>query len=317
MDPEGVLNLFDACWFNLEIFKKQSFSSNSAIDEAVPDQEVEENTTSGPKFSSLPSILLRSKSDQLSAITSFSSDTLSPNSVLLTPHLQTILSGKEAAVQEESRKPKRFGSMKGRLVKNRGVSKSLSDLEFEELKGFMDLGFVFSEEDKESSLVEIIPGLQRLGEEKDHRNHHQQEEEGSAVKESLVPRPYLSEAWEVLGRREKENPLMNWRVPALSDEMDMKDNHKEVALTDENTPVKPTKAIRHAALHHIGREKRGSREDSGFFFEVDFPDEVTGRVGDVGIAEKVDGNIVVAYDGVSGIGLLEGVRKRHQRERRS
>ncbi|KAK2975163.1 hypothetical protein RJ640_017376 [Escallonia rubra] len=236
MDPEGILNLFDACWFNLEIFKQQSVSSNSAIDEADPDQGVEENATSGPKFSSLPSILMRSKSDQLSALTSFSSDTLSPNSVLLTPHLQTILSGKEVAVQEESRKPKRFGSMKGRLVKKRGVTKSLSDLEFEELKGFMDLGFVFSEEDKESSLVEIIPGLQRLGEEKDHRNHHQQQQEGSiTVKESLVPRPYLSEAWEVLGRREKVNPLMNWRVPALSDEMDMKDSLKWWAHTVAST----------------------------------------------------------------------------------
>ncbi|KAK3035042.1 hypothetical protein RJ639_034832 [Escallonia herrerae] len=235
MDPEGILNLFDACWFNLKIFKKQSFSSEPTIDEADPDREVEENTTSGPKFSSVPSILLRSKSDQLSAITSFNSDTLSPNSVLLTPHLQTILSGKEAAVQEESRKPKRIGSMKGRLVKNRGVSKSLSDLEFEELKGFMDLGFVFSEEDKESSLVEIIPGLQRLGEEKDHRNQPQQQEEGSTVKESLVPRPYLSEAWEVLGRREKDNPLMNWRIPALSDEMDMKDSLKWWAHTVAST----------------------------------------------------------------------------------
>ena len=33
-----------------------------------------------------------------------------------------------------------------RIKKN--FSKSLSDFEFEEFKGFMDLGFVFSEEDK-------------------------------------------------------------------------------------------------------------------------------------------------------------------------
>ncbi|CAN1142444.1 hypothetical protein LINPERPRIM_LOCUS26028 [Linum perenne] len=43
------------------------------------------------------------------------------------------------------------------------ASKSMSSLEFEELKGFMDLGFVFSEKDKESSFVSILPGLQRLG----------------------------------------------------------------------------------------------------------------------------------------------------------
>ncbi|MCL7043829.1 hypothetical protein MKW94_016938 [Papaver nudicaule] len=50
--------------------------------------------------------------------------------------------------------------------------KSLSDLEFEELKGFMDLGFVFSEEDRNSSL---IPGLQRLGNKENLITEKQQE----------------------------------------------------------------------------------------------------------------------------------------------
>ncbi|KAL5078496.1 hypothetical protein RYX36_006917, partial [Vicia faba] len=68
-------------------------------------------------------------------------------------------------------------------------SKSLSDLEFEELKGFMDLGFVFSEEDKDSNLVSIIPGLQRFGK-KD------EEQEEDVCDESMIQRPYLSEDWE-------------------------------------------------------------------------------------------------------------------------
>ncbi|CBI30714.3 unnamed protein product, partial [Vitis vinifera] len=103
--------------------------------------------------------------------------------------------------------PKRATLARGRRRK-KGMSKSLSDLEFDELKGFIDLGFVFSEGAKDSSLVSIIPGLHRLGK-KDG-------EEEKTVDESAVPRPYLSEAWEVLDRRKKENPLMNWRVPALS-----------------------------------------------------------------------------------------------------
>ncbi|KAH7533203.1 hypothetical protein FEM48_Zijuj04G0105200 [Ziziphus jujuba var. spinosa] len=51
-----------------------------------------------------------------------------------------------------------------RLPIMHGSSKSLSDLEFDELKGFMDLGFVFTEEDnKDSELVSIIPGLGCFG----------------------------------------------------------------------------------------------------------------------------------------------------------
>ena len=93
-------------------------------------------------------------------------------------------------------------------------SKSLSDLEFEELKGFMDLGFAFSEEDRNSILALVIPGLHRLG---------KKDGEEEAVDESTIPRPYLSDAWEVLDRRKRENPLINWRISALSNETDMKD----------------------------------------------------------------------------------------------
>ena len=47
--------------------------------------------------------------------------------------------------------------------KQKGFSKSLSDIEFEEFKRFMDLGFIFSKKDKNSNLASIFPMLQRLG----------------------------------------------------------------------------------------------------------------------------------------------------------
>ncbi|KAL5054674.1 hypothetical protein RYX36_035356, partial [Vicia faba] len=103
-----------------------------------------------------------------------------------------------------------------KFVKKKRESKSLSDLEFEELKGFMDLGFVFSEEDKDSNLVSIIPGLQRFGK-KD------EEQEEDVCDESMIQRPYLSEAWEV-HERKKEKPLMKWKVPAMKNEIDMKNS---------------------------------------------------------------------------------------------
>ncbi|KAK9284305.1 hypothetical protein L1049_023476 [Liquidambar formosana] len=120
-----------------------------------------------------------------------------------------------------------------RRRRKRGNSKSLSDLEFEEVKGFMDLGFVFSEEDKDSRLVSIIPGLQRLG----RKGVEDDDEKGKEVDESVVSRPYLSEAWDVLDRKEVEQPLllMDWRIPASGNKMDMKDNLRFWAHTVAST----------------------------------------------------------------------------------
>ncbi|OVA13188.1 Protein of unknown function DUF1685 [Macleaya cordata] len=119
------------------------------------------------------------------------------------------------------------------MRRNRGSSRSLSDLEFNELKGFMDLGFVFSEEDKNSStLVSIIPGLQRLGK----RESDQIDDETIIDEhEGLISRPYLSEAWDILDQRKEENPLMNWRIPALRSEIDMKDHLRFWAHTVAST----------------------------------------------------------------------------------
>lgn len=97
----------------------------------------------------------------------------------------------------------------GRGKKRNSKSKSLSELEFEELKGFMDLGFVFSEKDKDTRLVSIIPGLQRLG--KDEK-----EQVGGSV---VASRPYLSEAWEKNIREETARPI---RIRGLGNEMEIK-----------------------------------------------------------------------------------------------
>ncbi|CAL5346207.1 unnamed protein product [Camellia sinensis] len=244
MDPQEVMNLYDSYWFTLEIFKNPPQKSSS---ETNPDQQNQENKQE-PELSipSLQSIHVRSKSDQLSSMTSFDSDFLSPNSVLFTPNLQTILSGKETTYEEpttqlhvEEQQHQSMRSTSIRRKTNKGMTKSLSDLEFEELKGFMDLGFVFSEEDVNSSLVEIIPGLQRLAK----KDGEKAESQKNSFDESStpIPRPYLSEAWEVLDRRNREmknkknNPLINWRVPDLGNEINMKDSLKWWAQTVAST----------------------------------------------------------------------------------
>ncbi|KAK3206826.1 hypothetical protein Dsin_020872 [Dipteronia sinensis] len=247
MDFENVIKIFDSCWFEMEILKSQPRSSSLSVFEANPDQENEENQ-SKPEISRIPSRHKRSMSADLTSFDSVLS--LSPDSVLFAPKLQTILSGKESIEgEEEEEEPKpahdfqEHVSKKKTAARNRrrkrntcggGESKSLSDLEFEELKGFMDLGFVFTEEDNEDSrLVEIVPGLQRLK----GRDHQISDDHESA---NNISRPYLSEAWDALDMKKEEeekSPLliMNWKIPALSNEIDMKDHLKWWAHTVAST----------------------------------------------------------------------------------
>ncbi|KAK4589565.1 hypothetical protein RGQ29_020218 [Quercus rubra] len=233
MNAEEVTKLLDYCWFEGQIFTKQPNLSKPLSFEASPDNEIQEKP-SEPEVSRISTLHTRSMSNQLSSKTTFGYGSLSPNSVLLIPKLDTIFSGKEV-IESETPKQRDFEVLSSKKkVKSRarkrksGESKSLSDLEFEELKGFMDLGFVFSEEDRNSSLASVIPGLHRLGKKDDKEE---------AVDESTIPRPYLSEAWEVLDERKRENRLMNFRVPfpALNNETRMKDTLRLWAHTVAST----------------------------------------------------------------------------------
>ncbi|KAJ8761990.1 hypothetical protein K2173_006592 [Erythroxylum novogranatense] len=248
MEAGDIMELFDTYWFETEILTKPPRSSLSLCSEANPGYPIQEKAQK-PELSRVPTLITRSMSEQLHLRTSSGSCfSLSPDSVLCTPKLQTILSGKEITEENEETSlikptegvhahlpPKKRDTR--RKSGKKTMSKSLSELEFEELKGFMDLGFVFSEEDKDSSLVSIIPGLQRLGK-------RDEEENASVENEFTVTRPYLSEAWEVMERRrngaarlssEIEDPLANWRIPDLSSEIDMKDSLKWWAHTVAST----------------------------------------------------------------------------------
>ena len=233
MNAEELMKLFNYCWFESQIFTKQPNLTKPSSFEANPENEIQEKP-SEPEISRISTLHTRSMSDQLSSNTSFGNCSLSPNSVLHTSKLDTNLSEKEVT-ESETPKQRDFEVLSSKMKVKRsasrrksGESKSLSDLEFEELKGFMDLGFAFSEEDRNSSLASVIPGLHRLG---------KKDDEEEAVDESTIPRPYLSEAWEVLGRRKRENPLMNLRVPfpALNNETRMKDTLRLWAHTVAST----------------------------------------------------------------------------------
>ncbi|KAK7290831.1 hypothetical protein RIF29_05557 [Crotalaria pallida] len=233
MAAEQVLNLLDTFWFETTIFTNKT---PSPFHTHVVEQVLPLDT----KLLRVPTLQVRSFSDQnLGSTLGDFSDSPSPNSVLTPQKLQTILSGKEVEqfqwennvtgnneVEEDEvvHKMKRQTHGHRRKLRNGKSTRSLSDLEFKELKGFMDLGFMFSEEDKDSRLVSLIPGLQRLGI-KDGSTSVSAEHKQNNDDETVICRPYLSEAWGVLDQRKNVNPLMlNWRVPALGNEVDMKEN---------------------------------------------------------------------------------------------
>ncbi|MCE3215027.1 hypothetical protein HAX54_000579 [Datura stramonium] len=236
MEVEELLNLFDSYWFQYEILRpKHPFSTTTPKITPIlePDEQILEQA---PKISKTPTFMVRSQSDQsLSSkdctLHSEKSQSPSPKSVLVEPKLEPILSGKEY-------KEFKFcceaaeGGVKNREIftrrrKRKGnSSKSLSELEFEELKGFMDLGFEFSDKDKDSNLVSIIPGLRRLGREN---------EKGFEENESGITRPHLSEAWDVWEEKRK-NPLKTWRIKSdFGNEMEIKHQLKFWAHTVAST----------------------------------------------------------------------------------
>ncbi|KAI3891858.1 hypothetical protein MKX03_031932 [Papaver bracteatum] len=217
MDEEQLLNLFDSNWFYNDIITTPSFSTN-------PDLEFLFKPLK-PEINQIQSFILRSVSEDLQSQSSFTSS--SPDSILRPRQLQTINSGKEEEEQklDSSSTSSNKLMIKGKRMKKMKSNKSLSDLEFEELKGFMDLGFVFSEEDKNSSLVSIIPGLQILGNKENLITEAQEEDQSRKPARSAdFQRPYLSEAWAVLEnkRKEEELPLIKLQVPKLDNEIAMK-----------------------------------------------------------------------------------------------
>lgn len=233
-----LLHLFDSLWFDNQILKNNSNPPFFCKVEKENDQpKLARILTCDDQDDHDKPILITTSQESLSS--GDSDNLLSPNSVLMrspaASKLETILSGKESSEspkeKQEEKKVVKFSKKinttrsmrRKRNGKGRLSSKSLSELEFEEVKGFMDLGFVFSEGDKNSSLVKIIPGLQRFGEgdkeqEKDKTSSHNADK-------SLIKRPYLSQAWEIMEYKRKESAeKLKWKINAavLDNEMDMK-----------------------------------------------------------------------------------------------
>ncbi|KAI4300253.1 hypothetical protein L6164_033650 [Bauhinia variegata] len=113
--------------------------------------------------------------------------------------------------------------------KARGLQKSMScrtmgELEIEEVKGFMDLGFIFRQENISPRMMNLVPGLHRLGinitQTKQKQNPRVMDEQLEQEKEQRdITRPYLSEAWLI---ERPDSPLLNLKIPKLCSSAHMK-----------------------------------------------------------------------------------------------
>ncbi|PHT36422.1 hypothetical protein CQW23_24122 [Capsicum baccatum] len=133
----------------------------------------------------------------------------------------------------------------GRYLKDTGNAmsyKSLNELEFEEVKGFMDLGFIFRRGHISKNLVSVLPGLQKLeivmskDEDKICEDSEAMHIDGivAEVEEDdkrEIVRPYLSEAWLI---KRPDSPLLNMKIPRISAASDMKKHLRYWAKTVAN-----------------------------------------------------------------------------------
>ncbi|WRX23562.1 hypothetical protein QQP08_016049 [Theobroma cacao] len=122
----------------------------------------------------------------------------------------------------------------GKLQKSMSC-RSLKDLELEEVKGFMDLGFIFKKENLNARMISVVPGLLRLGflktKQKTELNLAADElpkDDDIEPEETGVVRPYLSETWLI---KRPDSPLLNLRVPRVYAAADMKKHLKFWART--------------------------------------------------------------------------------------
>lgn len=105
------------------------------------------------------------------------------------------------------------------LLKSKSC-RSLIEIELEEVKGFMDLGFRFNKEYLSPRMMSVLPGLQRVklhqvardGDDNDDDDDDETDQQDNEDYEKRVMRPYLSEAWLI---RRHDSPLQHLRMPRI------------------------------------------------------------------------------------------------------
>lgn len=153
---------------------------------------------------------------------------------------QRISTRSHSSSPSTQKRPKYFRRSGSLTILPKSMScRSLGELELEEVKGFMDLGFIFKKEYLSPRMMSVVPGLQRLGlyqnrqninlrESKEAEDHDELIRKQEEDEEKGIIRPYLSESWLI---KRPDSPLLNLRVPRVSVAADMKKHLKFWART--------------------------------------------------------------------------------------
>ncbi|PUZ60339.1 hypothetical protein GQ55_4G116400 [Panicum hallii var. hallii] len=248
---ERTMEIYDACWF-----RRLVLLPPPAPAAAAPEREAD-RPPAGPVPSSSPTAPAggglrhrRTRSDEATAAAFQGLEPLRLPDSGNRARLETILSGKDGLVAAapqpppERRRPEaRRPAGSGRRRRRRG--RSMSELEFEEVKGLQDLGFTFSDAEVDAELASIVPGLRRKRSEEENRTAASAPAaprdapsssalpvEAAAPAAQAPRRPYLSEAWDDEEEEaEVRRALRNWRIPPPGDGNDLKEHLRMWAHT--------------------------------------------------------------------------------------
>lgn len=124
--------------------------------------------------------------------------------------------------------------------------RTLGELELDEVKGFMDLGFIFKKEYISPRMISVVPGLQRLCSFQSNKQNHSasqtmdedatenNDDDDDIVVEVYedekrdIMRPYLSEAWLI---KKPDSPLLTMKIPKTCSADNMKKHLRVWAKT--------------------------------------------------------------------------------------
>ncbi|KAM0843473.1 hypothetical protein ACQ4PT_057684 [Festuca glaucescens] len=241
---EEALALYDTYWFHRLVLHSYSPAPAPLPPPPPPPPALEQQQQPGQapaesnrELQRAPTRLRhrRTRSDEAKTATF---DALEP---LKIPHthraarLETILSGKDglAAPAPQPAPPERR-RRPGARRRKQARGRSLSELEFEEVKGLRDLGFTFSEADVDAELASIVPGLRRLRAAEEEANKAKAAAVAASAQEDVCRsraasasaprrRPYLSEAWED-EEAEVRRMLGTFRIPPADGGADLKEH---------------------------------------------------------------------------------------------
>ncbi|XP_009601139.1 uncharacterized protein [Nicotiana tomentosiformis] len=244
----GLLGVMDRLWFHQIIL----FSEPSSV--SFPENQCQSTLVPQKEFSSVESesTLLQDVCEKEEA-----NEKESTQPKERPTRLNTTSTRNRSHSTSPYKKHSRNLCSERRVLEKHMSCKSLGELELEEVKGFVDLGFIFRKEHISKRMISVIPGLQRLevvvSEDEETNNEDSEEEEGQpgtpssryawgpgngrttriycaqpyATEEEEeeeedkreIVRPYLSEAWLI---KKPDSPLLNLRVPRISAAADMK-----------------------------------------------------------------------------------------------